>query len=348
MANGLANIPSALAMLDNASRAIAEAKSVGEVKDIRDKAESVRAYLKQRGASFEAQQAAAEVKIRAERKIGAILSENLQQGRPSKKHSTMECFYLSDIGLTGQQSHRYQLIASLSNDDFEQFISGMKEAQQELSSAMAYRLGKRANDTARASETIAAETEANGKQYGATDLQGFVDDGLKFATIYADPPWQYENQGTRAATSRHYSTMTVDQLCEMPIAELAAEQSHLYLWTTNGFLFDSKRVIEAWGFEFKSCFVWVKPQMGIGNYWRLSHEFLLLGTRGGLVVPPSCRVKSWMEIPRGKHSAKPDAFRHMIEKMSPGPRLEMFCRRAMKGWTVFGDQVGAQKELQLS
>ena len=131
-----------------------------------------------------------------------------------------------------------------------------------------------------------------------------------YRTIYADPPWKYGNQATRAATDNHYETLSVDEICEFEIEEvhisqLAAENSHLHLWTTNAFLFDAKRVMEAWGFEYKSCFVWVKPQLGIGNYWRVSHEFMLFGIRGKLKYTNRSQA-SWIEAPRSRHSAKPD------------------------------------------
>jgi N6-adenosine-specific RNA methylase IME4 len=159
-----------------------------------------------------------------------------------------------------------------------------------------------------------------------------------FGTIYADPPWLYGNQGTRAATGNHYGGMTVQQICDLPIARLAAEQAHLHLWTTNAFLFDARQVMEAWGFTYKSCFVWVKPQMGIGNYWRVSHEFMLLGVRGSLPFADKS-LKSWSEIPRGRHSAKPEQVREFIERASPGPYLELFARRAVEGWACWGNEV---------
>ena len=80
------------------------------------------------------------------------------------------------------------------------------------------------------------------------DLDTLIAQGLKYRAIYADPPWRYGNQGTRAATDNHYPTMTVDEIAALPIAQLAADAAHLHLWTTNAFLFESKRVIEAWGF----------------------------------------------------------------------------------------------------
>lgn len=173
------------------------------------------------------------------------------------------------------------------------------------------------------------------------DLHQLILRGLRFGTIYADPPWAYSNQGTRAATGKHYATTSVDWLCDeanMPIKALAAEQGHLHLWTTNAFLFEAKRIIEAWGFEYKSCFVWVKPQMGIGNYWRVSHEFLLLGVRDKLTFRAKDRM-SWGAYPREHHSKKPEQIRTTIEAVSPSPRLELFARRAVPGWVCWGNQI---------
>jgi N6-adenosine-specific RNA methylase IME4 len=177
-----------------------------------------------------------------------------------------------------------------------------------------------------------------------TSLQSLVDEGQKFGCVYADPPWQYGNQATRAATDNHYPTMAVDDICALPVAELAGDNAHLHLWTTNAFLFDAKRVMEAWGFEYKSVMVWVKPQMGIGNYWRVSHEFLLLGIRGS--APFGDRgIKSWLEADRTRHSAKPQEFRSLIERVSTGPFLEMFAREPVKGWTVWGNQIDESPRL---
>jgi len=169
--------------------------------------------------------------------------------------------------------------------------------------------------------------------------------GQKFGTIYADPPWSYGNQGTRAATGNHYGTMSVADICAMPIKELAADDAHLHLWTTNAFLRDSFELIDAWGFEYKSCAVWCKPQMGIGNYVRVSHEFLMIAVRGDCKSFKKKNVMSWFELPRGKHSAKPDYWRQVIEENSPGPRLELFGREQIPGWTIFGNQISGQQRI---
>ena len=130
----------------------------------------------------------------------------------------------------------------------------------------------------------------------------------------------------------------MDTLAALPINALAADDSHLHLWTTNAFLPVSFDLMQAWGFTYKSVFVWVKPEIGIGNYWRVSHEFMLLGVRGA----PAFRdrsLRSWIEHSRGKHSAKPEAVRRLVERASPGPRLELFGRQWVEGWTVWGNDV---------
>jgi N6-adenosine-specific RNA methylase IME4 len=184
--------------------------------------------------------------------------------------------------------------------------------------------------------TTPAETRA------VDDLFGLVEAGQKFGTVYADPPWMYQNQGTRSATSGVYKPgewgMPIDELCALPVPDLTADKAHLHLWTTNAFLPESFKVIEAWGFEYKSLYVWVKPQMGIGNYWRVSHELLLLGVKGGLTFLDHSK-KSWGEFNRTKHSAKPEQVASTIEAVSPGPYLELFARRTRDNWTVWGNEI---------
>lgn len=173
---------------------------------------------------------------------------------------------------------------------------------------------------------------------GVLTLNELVESGQKFSTIYADPPWQYGNQATRSATDGEYSTMSYEKISSLPVAKLTSENAHLHLWATNGFIHEALHLIEAWGFGYKSCFVWIKTQMGIGNYWRVSHEFLLLGVKGSLTFADHSLI-SWAEAKRTRHSAKPEAVRQFIERASPPPYLELFGRRLVRGWTVFGNQI---------
>lgn len=173
-----------------------------------------------------------------------------------------------------------------------------------------------------------------------TTLAELVAEGRQFRTIYADPPWDYQNRASRGAARRHYATMTLDEICAEPVAQLSADDAHLHLWTTNGFLEAAFAVLTAWGFCYKSCFVWAKPQLGAGNYWRVSHEFLLLGVRGRLPFADHSQ-RSWLEAPRTAHSRKPDRIRWLVEQVSPPPYLELYgrqCRPDSK-WTVYGNRV---------
>lgn len=178
-----------------------------------------------------------------------------------------------------------------------------------------------------------------------TILQG------QYGTILADPPWAYDNTSTRGAAEDHYGTMTIEELCDLPIArQHAADQSHLYLWTTAGHLPEAFKVIEAWGFEYKTYLVWIKPQMGMGNYFRISTELILFGTRGGLRTTQR-NIMNYFTAKRGKHSAKPQILQDIITKTSPGPYLEMFtrcyaeqmltgchCSKCRLGWETWGNQ----------
>ena len=170
------------------------------------------------------------------------------------------------------------------------------------------------------------------------DLAALADSGAKFGCIYADPPWVYGNQATRASTGNHYDGLSVEELAALPVSRLAADNAHLHLWTTNAFLFDCQRIMDAWGFTYKSVYVWVKPQMGMGNYWRVSHEFMLFGVRGKCPFGSRSEM-SWGQYSRTIHSAKPEEIRRKVESVSPGPFLEMFGRRPVAGWTVWGNQI---------
>lgn len=176
------------------------------------------------------------------------------------------------------------------------------------------------------------------------DLAALVASGRKFGTIYADPPWPYGNQATRAATKNHYKAhneLTIADICALPVPQLTADSAHCHLWTTNGFLREAFDVMESWGFAYKSCFIWVKPDFGIGNYWRVGHEFMLFGIKGRAPFGENAQ-QSWVYEKAGEHSAKPAKVRRIVERVSPGPWLELFGRREVENWTVWGNEVERQ------
>jgi N6-adenosine-specific RNA methylase IME4 len=161
----------------------------------------------------------------------------------------------------------------------------------------------------------------------------------QFATIVADPPWQYDNTSTRGAAEDHYPTMPLDAICAIPVSDWAADESHLYLWTTNGFLREAFDVMDAWGFTYKTTLVWVKPQIGMGNYFRSSAEYVLFGVRGGLRTRDS-NQPNWFEAKRGRHSKKPGKFFDLVELVSYPRYLEMFARqrRLNPDWDYWGNE----------
>lgn len=326
-------------------QSVAELRTVDETKTFRDKAEALRVFARQtnnRGLEIDA----SEIRIRSERRLGELLTEQkatvgfAPAGRPkiigSDEEPIIRPATLADIGIDKKLSMRSQRLAAVDSEDFEREMSEWRWRSESEQARVSLDILKR-NAKAEKTQERRDEVDTNGCK--VEDLNLLINAGRKFGCIYADPPWLYDNQGTRAATSNHYDGLTVDELCALPIGDLAATDAHLHLWTTNGFLFECDRIIKAWGFEFRSSFIWVKPQIGIGNYWRNSHEILLTAIRGNAKRFADKSLKSWLECDRGAHSAKPEIVRHMIEKASPGPFLELFARSPADGWTVWGNQI---------
>ncbi len=325
---------SSLIHFNTARKELSLASSVDEVKDIRDKASALQVYMKQAGESLEMQNRCAEIKVRAERRAGEILREQEKHpGAATLLHddTSLPPRY-DDIGITRLQAHRWQAIASIPEPVFEEHIAKTKE-RGELTSSGLLKLSKKLKAT-----TPNVVSQQDTDSCAVTDLRVLINAGKRFSCIYADPPWKYDNQATRASTDNHYVTMAVDEIAALPIQDLVNDQAHLHLWTTNAFLFECPKILEAWGFQYKGVFLWVKPQMGIGNYWRVSHEFMVLGVRGTLGFNDHSQM-SWIQAERTKHSAKPERVRKIIENVSPGPYLELFGRSTADGWVTWGNEI---------
>jgi N6-adenosine-specific RNA methylase IME4 len=141
-----------------------------------------------------------------------------------------------------------------------------------------------------------------------------IDDlyGYNFGTAMVDPPWEWVNRATRANVRKHYKTMTDNELKAMPVADLCAPDAHLHLWVPNALLDRGITLVRAWGFKYTTCFIWVKRQLGIGNYWRSSHEIMLLGVRGTATRFKDRGLYSWLLSDRTQHSEKPEEVRRLI------------------------------------
>jgi N6-adenosine-specific RNA methylase IME4 len=167
----------------------------------------------------------------------------------------------------------------------------------------------------------------------------------RFPIIYADPPWRYEHppMGGSRVVENHYPTMALDEICALPVADLATPDAVLFLWTTSPLLEQCFDVIRAWGFEYRTSAVWVKPSIGMGYFVRQQHELMLIAKRGELPMPsPEARPSSVIESARGAHSEKPIEGYELIERMYPQlSKIELFARKTRPGWERWGNQIEA-------
>jgi N6-adenosine-specific RNA methylase IME4 len=172
----------------------------------------------------------------------------------------------------------------------------------------------------------------------------------QYATILADPPWQFQNRTGKVAPEHRrllrYPTMEQREILELPVARLAAARSHLYLWVPNALLAEGLRVMEAWGFTYKSNLVWYKVRKdggpdgrGVGFYFRNVTELVLFGVRGSMrTLPPGRTRVNILATRKREHSRKPDEIYDLIEACSPGPYLELFARFPRAGWSQWGNE----------
>jgi N6-adenosine-specific RNA methylase IME4 len=182
--------------------------------------------------------------------------------------------------------------------------------------------------------------------------QSFLDcvAGRKFQTILADPPWQFANRTGKMAPEHkrlnRYQTLTLQEICEIPVHLAADQPAHLYLWVPNALLPDGLEVMRAWGFNYKTNIVWHKVRKdgepdgrGVGFYFRNTTELVLFGIRGALrTLQPGRRQVNIVKSQKQEHSRKPDEMYKIIEACSPGPYLELFARGTRPGWLAWGNQ----------
>lgn len=179
------------------------------------------------------------------------------------------------------------------------------------------------------------------KVESAQQPEKIVETGAKFSTIVIDPPWDWGDEGDNDQLGRakaDYDTMTIDEINDLPVGELADADCHIYLWITNRSLPKGFRLLERWGFRYITALTWVKPNYGMGNYFRGQTEHVLFGVKGSqpLKRKDVGTVFSAKRGPNG-HSSKPVEFYDIVESCSPGPFLEMFSRCDRKDWTAWGE-----------
>jgi N6-adenosine-specific RNA methylase IME4 len=175
--------------------------------------------------------------------------------------------------------------------------------------------------------------------------------GRRFSTILADPPWQFTNRTGKVAPEHRrlsrYTTMTLAEINALPVGEIAAPTSHLYLWVPNALLAQGLEVMKSWGFSYKANIIWHKIRKdggsdgrGVGFYFRNVTEVILFGTRGknARTLAPGRRQVNYIATRKREHSRKPDEQYEIIESCSAGPYLELFARGKRRGWEMWGNQ----------
>ena len=324
----------ALTQYSTACRALAAARSIDEVKNIRNKAEALRAYALQ-AKNRELEIDAAEIRIRAERRLGELQAEQPKnrgtRGQlvgPSKMAvPTDETPTLKELGIDYKLSSRAQKLAAVPQAKFESMLGEWRARVR--------------RETERITTNLLREGERNQTCSYAAAPSG------TYSTIVVDPPWSYSNKAGRHAPdyNKENRVMTLEEVAKFDLERWVGEECHLYLWVTDAYVGHAYRVTDAWGFQAKTTLVWVKDRIGMGNYYRHQHELCIFAVKGNKRLL-RMNASTVFTAPVTRHSAKPDEFYRLVESCSPGPYLDVFARRKRPGWDVFGDQVASEFQMR--
>lgn len=327
----------ALTKYEAACAALQAAKATDEVLCMRDKAEAMRAYAHQ-AKNKELEIDAAEIRLRAERRLGELISEQKRTvglnpgtrtsgggvGAGGSMMAPPAIPTLSDVGIDKKLSSRARKLAAIPEPEFEGMLGDWREKVAQEGERVTTRLlnagEKHQRDAANVTEPASGE----------------------YTLVYADPPWEYGfAQSKSREIENNYLSATTDQICAH--APYTSENCVLLLWATAPKLPDALRVLSAWGFEYKTHAVWDKQKIGMGYWFRGQHELLLVGTKGNVSPPaPESRVSSLFTEARRAHSEKPDCVYQWIESAFPAhSKLEMYARIVRPGWNVWGNEVEA-------
>lgn len=355
------NLPVQLTNYDAALAAIENAVLVDDLLSIKDNSDALRAAARIAG-NTEAEMKMAEIRIRAERRVGQLMALQrdtvglAKAGRPKQSgigDTQLERpITLAEVGITKPLAARARKLAELEPERFESTLTEWK--------------GKILNEGARVTTTLirndgkkASRAEKMGKLMERIRASaGQIADMVPVPVIMGDPPWRYEvrsENGLDRSADNHYPTLTTDEIIELLLKLRLPDQGVFFLWATVPMLLDALRVMEALGFTYKSHCVWVKLRpgeaSGTGYWFRNDHELLLVGTRGGFPAPEmGTQWSSVQEDDVGEHSEKPEKFYELVEAYYRDvPKLELFARAdadgnpvVREGWTVIGAEADAR------
>jgi N6-adenosine-specific RNA methylase IME4 len=293
----------------------------------------------------------AEVVLRAEVKLGGMMAAidgapgartDLEPRDTDVVRLPTKTDALAEIGFSMKQAQRLQQLANYP-EIVEQAIAEARE-KDDIASRLFVMSKIKAQEAQDKRDAIERNAEQrSGIPSDAIDIHAT---DKRYNIIYADPAWQYWEGGYKNQ-SLHYHTMTIDEICTLPVERIADANSVLFLWVTYPILPDSFRVIKAWGFEYSTAaFVWVKrnrnaetPFFGCGAWTRANTELCLLATRGH-VTRLDASISQIVDAPVEEHSKKPDIVRTLITRLvGELPRIELFCRNPADGWDAWGDEL---------
>jgi N6-adenosine-specific RNA methylase IME4 len=315
---------------NNAKKAIAECKSIDEVKNIIDKAQAMKAYAKQINESLQVQNDIAEIKLRAERKAGEMLKETSKQkpGEYQRLQDVTVAPSLKDLGIQKHQSSRWQKIANIEEDKFEELINETKQEEKELTESMLLKEAK----------NIKREKEINNIKEKIKNENIKVKN--KYDCVILDPPWYYGNKwdanSMRGVTP--YPTQSIDEIYNT-CKDFFKKDCVLWLWTTHRFIWDAKELINMWGFEYKACGVWDKGKIGIGKWLRMQCEFFLLAIKGQPLYN-NTKYRDIIKEDRREHSREPEFFYNMVKDVCFGEIFEYYSRENRNGINNIGYENG--------
>lgn len=325
-----------LSRIDSANSALLRCQNARDAKKVADVAKAAEIYAKRQKASKETIQYAHIVHFDAMALMGAFLLKFRKNsgvrmvGRTKgkvggNKVEPPNIETLADLGISKRESSESQMIAHAVMQDC------LKALCEEI------RRGKKAITHLRRALKRKAHARKVEKLKTAPPK---TETPKAFGLILADPPWRYEHcEADNREIENHYGTATLDEISKH--SPSTTDDAVLFLWATAPKLDEALGVMRAWGFLYRSCAVWDKQKIGMGYWWRIQHELLLVGVKGNpTCTPESERVSSIFSEPRGKHSQKPAAVYEWIERAFPElDKLEMYCRSPRKGWHAWGNEV---------
>jgi len=335
---------SQLIKINEARRALENAKEPAELVEIEAKLGAIEAFLKSSGynADIEELRPVNELRMRARWMLGQALAkvERSPPGPRKDKSQTGNYFrdYIKDLNLNKNRVQEVQRIGTLPDADLETAFAHARDNEVLTTTSELVKIAR--------PHWYKASREKKHRDIASNAATVKGDIGV-FPLIYADPPWKFEiysEKGLERTPDQHYKTLTDAQIIDFkiggkPVTDAFHKDAVLLLWCTSSNLVRALDVMAAWGFTYKTHAVWVKDKTGLGLVFRNQHEVLLYGTCGKM-PGPQYQPPSVFHYPRGEHSAKPPEIRREIEKMYPDfdwkTRIELFARSDPKGWTAYG------------